>query len=421
MSTIPSLALIPSGVKASKVYSVLPTDGTGDFDFTRSGNATRINSEGLIETVGSNVPRLNYPLIDGVVSGCPSLLLEPERQNLVRWNNDLSNTVWESGQVSKFANQTISPDGTMNASKVAVTLENNTHWVQQTFAIGVNDVTISAYVKNIDADFIQVTNAGNANAYVNFDIQNGTIGTYGSAMLNPKIEKLPNDWYRISVTVDNITGGFSTTFMRFYIVNSASANFNQGFLPTSAVSFYFWGGQCEIGSFETSVIPTTTSSVTRSAETAIGAGDASTFNSSEGVLMAEINAFANDGTLRAISITDGSVNNIITIRYWATAGQAILQGLYVDSAGAGATTSIFFPNLTDFAKIALSYQQGALKLYVNGTLEQSVALVVNDAINWNTLRFDIGNSTQIFYGNTKQLQYFDSALTDQELQALTTI
>ena len=49
MATIPSLALIPSGYKASKVYSVLPTDGVGDFDFTRSGNATRVNSDGLIE------------------------------------------------------------------------------------------------------------------------------------------------------------------------------------------------------------------------------------------------------------------------------------------------------------------------------------------------------------------------------------
>jgi hypothetical protein len=85
MATIPSLALIPSGYKASKVYSVLPTDGTGDFDFTRSGNATRVNSEGLIELVSTNVPRLNYPLIDGVVSGCPSLLLEPSRTNLVTY------------------------------------------------------------------------------------------------------------------------------------------------------------------------------------------------------------------------------------------------------------------------------------------------------------------------------------------------
>ena len=73
----PALALIPSGVKAGKVYSVLPSDGVGDFDFTRASTATRINSQGLIETVASNVPRLDYSNGD-----CPSLLLEPQSTNL---------------------------------------------------------------------------------------------------------------------------------------------------------------------------------------------------------------------------------------------------------------------------------------------------------------------------------------------------
>ena len=89
----PTLALIPSAYKPSTVYSVLPSDGVGDFDFTRAGEATRINKDGLIETVDSNVPRLNYPLIDGVVSGCPSLLLEPLRRNLIRYSEDFSTYV----------------------------------------------------------------------------------------------------------------------------------------------------------------------------------------------------------------------------------------------------------------------------------------------------------------------------------------
>ena len=77
----PKLALIPAA-QGSKFYSVLPSSGVGDFDFTRSGSATRINSQGLIETVANGVSRLNYPLIDGKVVGCPSHLLEPQRTNL---------------------------------------------------------------------------------------------------------------------------------------------------------------------------------------------------------------------------------------------------------------------------------------------------------------------------------------------------
>ena len=44
----PKLALIPAA-QGSKLFSVLPSSGVGDFDFTRSGKATRINSQGLIE------------------------------------------------------------------------------------------------------------------------------------------------------------------------------------------------------------------------------------------------------------------------------------------------------------------------------------------------------------------------------------
>ena len=49
---IPSLLQIPSAVSNSKLHSVLPNNGKGDFQFDRSTGATRINRDGLIEEVG---------------------------------------------------------------------------------------------------------------------------------------------------------------------------------------------------------------------------------------------------------------------------------------------------------------------------------------------------------------------------------
>jgi hypothetical protein len=67
----PTLAMIPSGYKAGKVYSVLPVNGDGDFStFTRAGQATRVNQSGFIETVDANIPRLDY-----TNGGCPVLLI----------------------------------------------------------------------------------------------------------------------------------------------------------------------------------------------------------------------------------------------------------------------------------------------------------------------------------------------------------
>ena len=65
-----SLVMIPSGYKTSKVYSVKPTDGTGDLTFSRSTDtATRVNSAGLIEKV---------------------------RTNLLTYSNDFSNAAWST-------------------------------------------------------------------------------------------------------------------------------------------------------------------------------------------------------------------------------------------------------------------------------------------------------------------------------------
>ena len=65
-----SLVVTPNGTKASKLYSIIPTDGSGDLTVTRATTATRVNSSGLIESVANNVPRLDY-----LNSSFPTILL----------------------------------------------------------------------------------------------------------------------------------------------------------------------------------------------------------------------------------------------------------------------------------------------------------------------------------------------------------
>ena len=62
MSTYSDASLIfyHSGYKAGKLYSLKPTDGSGDLTFTRASSATSVNSSGLIESVATGVPRIDY-------------------------------------------------------------------------------------------------------------------------------------------------------------------------------------------------------------------------------------------------------------------------------------------------------------------------------------------------------------------------
>ena len=104
----PSIAMIPSGYKATKVYSVLPTNGDGDLTFARNNTGTRVNKSGLIEGMATDVPRLDYS--DGV---CPSLLLEPASLNLATYSQDFSQSAWEK-RLSVVTGGILSPDGATN-------------------------------------------------------------------------------------------------------------------------------------------------------------------------------------------------------------------------------------------------------------------------------------------------------------------
>ena len=176
----------------------------------------------------------------------------------------------------------------------------------------------------------------------------------------------------------------------------------------------------EESSYPTSYIPTNGSAVTRSAETANGSGDASTFNSSEGVLMAEISALANDRSWRGIQLRKiGDGDDQVNIGYNTTTQQVISQ---VRVAGSLQYNQSFtLQDITTSNKIAILYAPNNFKVYINGILAGThiITGVTFSANFLNTLEFNFlfGNSN--FYGSTKQIQYFDSALNDNELEQLT--
>jgi hypothetical protein len=367
---IPKLALIPSGVKAGKLYSVLPTNGDGDFTTTRNTVATRVNENGLIEEVASNVPRLDYS--DG---GCPSLLLEPFARNYIINSQALSLTPTKNGTfVDNFA---ISPDGTLNATKLTAT--DTDPFFYQSVSFATASYTASIYVKGIGSSIGK-----------DFRI------VIGSNSTTPKLT-IPSEWTRFEYTAT---------------MSSGSTNVGLEIADPAVIGdeVLVWGFQLEENSYSTSYIKTIGTTQSRSADTANGAGNASTFNDSSGVLMMEISALANDGTNRYISLSDGSTSNRVNIFFDSNNN---LRGFYNGLSGS-ITINI---DTTINNKIAFKYKSGDSGFWVNGievaTRADSLSLSGLDSIS-----FDLGGGSY-FYGNTKQLQYFDSALNDSDLEKLT--
>jgi len=374
----PKLALIPAA-QGSKLYSVLPSSGVGDFQFSRSGSATRINSQGLIETVASGVSRLNYPMIDGVVKGCPHHILEPASTNLVLESNNFDNYFTKLNSASVQSNQVISPDGTLNADKIIrgsgdLSLRRNSQVATGT------EYTFSIYAKKGTASSIRLD-----------------IGDEGMTTFN-----LTDYWQRFSVKATPASYGH---------IDIEIPNANQGDY------IYVFGAMVEQNSFPTSYIPTTSAAVTRSAETATGSGDASTFNDSEGVLMAEISALVNDGSIRYLQIYNSqNTSQRLFLRY-DNAGNRIKVS-YINSTAIYTATYDDF-NITDYNKISFKWSNSDFNLYVNGFKVDEQLSGSTGNLSLDSLDFKQFTGSFPFYGNVKQLQYFDTALNLEDLEKLT--
>jgi hypothetical protein len=179
-----------------------------------------------------------------------------------------------------------------------------------------------------------------------------------------------------------------------------------------------WGFQAEEGSYATSYIPTSGTTETRVAETCTGAGNAQVFNDSEGVLYAEVSTLLDfTGGNRAVSISDSTINNRITfiivdsnqIQFFVNAGGSIII----------ATSSGVISDLDLNVKIAVKYKSSDYALWINGT-EVYTSNISSLPSGLNVLQFNSGGGSSSFYGKVKQIGVYDTALTDEELETLTT-
>ena len=417
-----SIALIPSGTKASKLYSVLPANGDGDFTHSRGSTATRVNKDGLIESVANNVPRLDYPLSSGVVGDCPHLLLEPSRTNLIYKSEELDNSAWSKTNCTVTANQEVSPDGNVTADKVTTT--QNTSFVYQNRSMTSGTTyTYSAFVKKGDLRYYKLWishtfGSQPSTQQINFDLDNKTTTTFTSTQwTSSSIEDYGNGWLRCIATTT------SGSHMGYSQYNSFSDNNNSSNYQGSVGYGYIWGVQMEIGTYATSYIPnTTTGSITRSADFCGSSGTSAEFNDTESSFFVEIQAFAEENTNRYIVINDGAgspYTNSLIIQYRNNGTLRIFHN-GIDFADAIYISGASFDQ-TENHKIAVRFKENDMKVYIDGVSQSlSSSFVYQSISGLDRLAFNLNNiSNTEFRGKIKQAIVFNEALSDSELETLT--
>ena len=421
----PSLLIVPARFKSGKLYSQIPTSGAGDFTVTRATNATRVNASGLIESVTSGIPRLDYFSSDGTV-GCPALLVEPSGTNTLSGSVSLD-TGWTITADTTVTSGIISPSGSTNATLFQAT--NTASRVRQTATLASGSTyTFSCFGKfgALSSGFSLNVFDENAASYGSgvcqaFNLNEGTLGGSGTTgdgftLQSVGMENYGSGWYRCRMTV--LMGYTPTTPRVGFRVGTQISNGRP--LSVAIGTVNAWGAQLETGSVATSYIPTTTATVTRNADVVSVTGAVSgSIGQTEGTIYAEVDLRNIVGTKAIIALTDGTTDNRIVMRFTSSTVLATI----IRVAGATNDYSVTIPTIPSTGgiyKIAFAYKANDYCLALNGTAYASTATRAVPATNSMAICQN-GFGTDFLNDRIRAAALYTTRLTNAELITLSTL
>ena len=526
-----SLIYYPSGYKASKAYSLKPTDGSGDLTFTRASTATRVNAEGLIETasvlgaelvtngdfatdtdwilengaeinggsanllgynsrfmqlrlvsgkkyklhytvistdggsfrfqdgvtayfninqtVGTHIyyftatgnrvqfqatsaidARIdnvsvkevitnNVPRIDYTGGGCGKLLLEPQRTNLIPYSEDFSNDFWSKTSVTVTTSTIVSPDGLQGSYKLIPdngTGGNRSISNSYTSLTGLH--THTCFAKKGEYDYLMLRTRNSISAGVMFDLANGTLSVNltSPVYVSSKIENYGNGWYRCSITLDPSQAG---TVGQLFISMSVGITGSEGnsFNGDGTSGVYIWGAQLEAGSYPTSYIPTTSTAVTRVADSASKTPISSFLNTANPFTFylnfERPDAIQASAGYQMIGLDNGGYGQRIKLINRGNQKQFAIE-VYNGVTSTQTSPITNTPNI----KVAIVYDGStSYKVFHNGVLFQTLT----NAATTLTRLISGENGTNYTKENYQSIMIFPTALSDAECIALTTL
>ena len=378
--------------------------GSNLITFTRSGDATYVDSDGLIKTAGTNVPRFDHNPTTGESLG---LLVEEQRANLNTNSEAFDTYGLSAGSVS--ANQGIAPDGASTADEITSAGGGAFKSISGTTASTV--YTISVFAKYISGGGLLSFgfDANPSSGRADFNLQNGALGAgVGANVISRSITPYGNGWYRCSVTA---TVTSTSAIIAFYS-------------GTSGAKWLCWGAQLEAGAFSTSYIPTTTSAVTRNADVAsiTGANFSSWYRQDEGTVFCDAKEYPFTSTVSrdfyGLVNTSDVNNNFIRQWIWNGATGFVSNSIY---------TSVSGPIAADFSKaIANESKRIAVGLSINNFARAYNGTDLSTDTSGNMPSGidaawigSASSSSLSLGGHIRRLTYWNQRLSNATLQAIT--
>ena len=418
----------------SPSWSIDFSSGTpSGYVLTRASSGTYVDSSGYIASQASGASGNSAARLTHNSSGTRlGLLVEESRTNILPNSEDFG-TSWAGGNCNVSTNAVNAPTNTLVADKVAANTTNTSHWLRRATSSPVVGTTyvFSVFFKAGGGAVTHVyltlngqVTAGDVNYSAKYNVTTGarTDTDSDNAPANTdsptQAEDYGNGWWRAWIRMENPTGSAGLRAM-VGLSNVATG----AILPTFAGAAgdadfaYFWGAQVEASTTTpTAFIPTTTATVTRSADLAHVLDSAIT-DWGWGALVIHFYPPGQAGTL--ISTDDASASQYGIQANTATSAQGFWQTGQTTSATLG----------TGLQKAAHFINGSTSKFVLNGgTVYSGTNDVTHSNIDFVTLGAEATDSSGVpgtfsQWANCviRKIEWYgDGNLTNAQLQAITT-
>jgi hypothetical protein len=364
----------------------------------------------------NSAPRFDHNPTTGESLG---LLVEEQRTNLLVQSNGFD-TTWTNNNSSETSASGTAPDGTNTAWELKDTSDVSfqPHSINQSvsFTSGTT-YTFTVWMKagTLTEGGMAVPSAAFGAVLINrVNLSTGAVIST-SANSTTVVTPFANGWYQIALTATATATASSSVQIR-------PMNGGTTYIGTGTGTVLIWGAQLEVGAFPTSYIPTTTATVTRSADVASISGTAfsSWYRQDEGTVFASARTNATHGGVnsfpRIYAISDGTNDNTIQNYYrvltsYTDAGYSVAA---LTVAQAGFDTN----NERNGQSLSTVYANNDFAFAINGSLVSTDNTGTVPTVS--QLRLGArGTGLGPLNGTIRRLTYWPQRLSNSTLQQIT--
>jgi len=370
--------------------------------YTPTTSSPIVKYQPVLQTAASGEARFDHDPVTGESKG---LLIEEARTNLVTHSGDLNAATANTGYgwvfgstLSSFFSyipaQKIAPDGTQTGVEFVSTANTS-----QGLFLRTSGITFAAATYTASIWVYVPTQTGVNNWGMTIDLEDNESTTVDNVTSF-------DQWHRISLTVTNSA---ARSFMDFNIRYNSTVPDNDDFFK-----FYVWGAQVEEGSFPTSYIPTSGSTVTRAGDdvSITGSNFSSFFSNQAGTIYCEYGQIHEGNSVIGERLVTVYPSSNTTVKY-------NLEGYRAEVRYETAWDGVNFNNETrSGGKVAMAFDDTGFSAASLGVFQGSVT---RQPYSPQSGRMYIGSAS--IYGHTNacipKVAYYPKRLPNATLQAMT--